>query len=187
VREEEDAVATTRAVAAVLLVGILGTARLDATQAGPVDGDTPLVPAIPRVRTDDAVLSGLIQQATDRSPTFQRLLAAIQTTDGVVYVERGRCGHSVRACLMLAITVSGANRILRVLVDGRRTDEQAMAAIAHELRHAMEILGDPSVRTGFGMYQWYSRNGSKQGETFETQAAIDTDHAVYRELKRSLR
>jgi hypothetical protein len=36
VHEEENAVANTRAAAAVLLVGILGTARLDATPAGPV-------------------------------------------------------------------------------------------------------------------------------------------------------
>jgi hypothetical protein len=94
VREEEAAVANTRAVAAVLLVGFLGTARLDSTQAGPVDGDTPLAPAFPRVRSEDAVLSGLIQQATDRSPTFRRLLAAIQKTDGLVYVQRGRSAHA---------------------------------------------------------------------------------------------
>lgn len=86
--------ANTRAVAAVVLVGFLGTARLNSTQAGPVEGDTPLAPAFPRVRSEDAVLSGLIQQATDRSPTFRRLLAAIQKTDGLVYVQRGRRAHA---------------------------------------------------------------------------------------------
>jgi hypothetical protein len=37
------------------------------------------------------------------------------------------------------------------------------------------------------MYQWYSRHGGKHGDTLETQVAIDTGHAVYRELTRRLR
>ena len=79
----------------VLLVGVPrdGSARLDAS--GPRStADTPLAPAFPRVRSEDAVLSGLIQQATDRSPTFRRLLAAIPKTDGLVYVQRGRRVHA---------------------------------------------------------------------------------------------
>lgn len=57
--------ANTRAVAAVLLVGFLGTARPDSTQAGPADGETPRATAFPRVRSEDPVLTGLIQQATE--------------------------------------------------------------------------------------------------------------------------
>jgi hypothetical protein len=83
-------VANTRAAAALLLVGILGTARLDATPTGPVDGDRPPAPAFPRVRSEDVVLSHSVQHAADGCPTAGRLRAAIRQTDGLVYVQRGR-------------------------------------------------------------------------------------------------
>src|SRR5262245_23966644 len=68
----------------------------------------------PRVRTGDPDISILIQRATVLSPTFRRLAEAIQATDGIVYVQRGRCGHRVHTCLLFWMTVAGSNRILRV-------------------------------------------------------------------------
>jgi hypothetical protein len=62
-----------------------------------------------------------------------------------------------------------------------------MALLGHELRHALEVLAEPSVRTGAGMFNLYRRNGAAQRETFETKAAIVASDAVYRELKRSLK
>jgi len=59
-----------------------------------------------------------------------------------------------------------------------------MASLGHELRHALEVLAEPSVRTGYGMLSRYKRNGAVQGETFETEAAIAAGDAVYTELKR---
>ena len=142
-----------------------------------------------RVRAEDPALSALIRQAIDHSATFRSLVEAIQATDGIVYVIRGRCrNYDVRACLLLWMAVAGPNRMLRVVVDGsRRTDIETMALLGHELRHALEVLAEPSVRTGAGMFQLYRRNGAVQRETFETEEAIVAGNAVYRELKRSLK
>jgi hypothetical protein len=60
-----------------------------------------------------------------------------------------------------------------------------MALIAHELRHALEVLAEPAVRTGAGMFDLYRRNGAIRGETFETRAALDAGDAVAREMGRS--
>ncbi|HEY6614992.1 MAG TPA: hypothetical protein VIZ32_10755, partial [Vicinamibacterales bacterium] len=100
-----------RAVAWVALLGILGIERLEG-----------LSQEAPRVRTEDSELSRLIQVATARSPTFRHLKHAIEATNGLVYVVRGRCGHRVRACLVLWMGVTDQHRILRVVVEDARPE-----------------------------------------------------------------
>ena len=86
---------------------------------------------------------------------------------------------------MLWMADAGPNRMLRVVVDSSgQSDIDTMASLGHELRHALEVLNEPSVRTGYGMLALYKRNGAVQGESFETEAAIKAGDAVYLELKR---
>jgi hypothetical protein len=171
----------------MVVVFLIAAGRVNTYAQTPGTAGDPAAPHDPRVRTDDLALSALIRQATDQSATFRRLVAEIQATDGIVYVIRGRCGHYVRACLLLWMGAAGPNRMLRVVVDSDRTDIDTMALLGHELRHALEVLAEPSVRTGAGMFNLYRRNGAAQRETFETKAAIVASDAVYRELKRSLK
>lgn len=159
--------------------------RVDALQQREVD--VPAESAGARVRTQNLELSALIRQATDRSPTFRGIVDAIQASDGIVYVQRDRCRHYVRSCLVLWMGFLGSYRVLRVNVAGGKNDIETMASIAHELRHALEVLSEPGVRSSAGMYQLYTLNHAWRGETFETAAAIDAGDAVYQELKRSLK
>ena len=172
----------------VIVAMILAEDRSGAGQQGQerAQTDRPVATEAPRVRTDDPTLASLIRQATDRSSTFRRIVDAIQATDGVVYVSRGRCGHYVRACLPFWMVVAGPNRVVQVILDDRLQGEQAMAAIAHELRHTLEVFDEPSVTTGSGMYFFYRRDRSPQGEAFETQEAVDAGNAVLKELTRRL-
>ena len=178
--------ATRRLAAGLLGVTVLFAAtEVEASQdQDAAHVETPGAREVPRVRSGEPSLSMLIQQATDRSPTFRRLVEAIQATDGLVYVQPGRCGHYVKACLVFWMGVSDTNRILRVIVEHGKTDVEAMASTAHELRHALEVLEQPSVRSGSDMYFFYRFGRSIKGETFETQAAIDAGIAVSKELKR---
>ena len=169
----------------MVVVVLIGSDRVSThgQAAGPID--TAADSSIARVRADDPVLSTLVRQAIDQSATFRRLVEAIQSTDGIVYVIRGECGHGVRACLMLWMAAAGPNRMLRVVVDSSRKSEiEAMASLGHELRHALEVLAQPSVRTGAGMFNMYRHSGAVQS-VFETEAAIKAGDAVYIELKRS--
>ena len=50
-------------------------------------------PAISRVRSTDTSIAALIKRAATGSETFQRLLATIQRSNGIVYIEPGHCGH----------------------------------------------------------------------------------------------
>ncbi|PWT74333.1 MAG: hypothetical protein C5B46_04245 [Proteobacteria bacterium] len=171
----------------MVVVFLIAAGRVSTYGQAPGSAGDPAAPNHPRVRAADPALSTLLRQATDQSATFRRLVAEIQTSDGIVHVMRGRCGHSVRACLLLWMGAAGPNRMLRIVVESDKTDIETMASLGHELRHVLEVLAEPNVRTGPGMFQLYKRNGAVQGVTFETEAAIEAGDAVYLELKRSLK
>ena len=40
----------------------------------------------------------------------------------------GQCGHGVRACLLPMMTMAGPNRVLRILVDQRKSDRDLMGS-----------------------------------------------------------
>ena len=178
----------TRHVAVGIVLVALATAggaaqtrdRQDAT-----DQDSLVDSSILRVRTDNDILASLIKDATTHSVTFRRMTQAIQGTNGVVYVEHGRCKRSsVRACLPYWMEVAGPHRVLRVVVERLDPPCETIGAIAHELQHALEILGEPNITTGRGMFFFYKSHGSLRGDAFETNKAIDMGNAVRREMSR---
>jgi hypothetical protein len=92
-----------------------------------------------RIRTDSPVLRTLVRDASKRSQTFRELVAAIDASDGIVYVRVGACGR-LRACLLHRVGCAGRYRVLTILVDLKRPDVNLMGALGHELRHAVEVL-----------------------------------------------
>ena len=147
-----------------------------------VAGDAP---PISRVRSTDTSIATLIDRAARGSETFQRLLAAIQRSNGIVYIERGNCGHGARACLKLSVTANGPDRFLRILVDRRKadSDEDFMGSIGHELQHAIEALTQPSITNGAQLYNFFKREAPTANNRFETAAAINAGDAVRLELR----
>lgn len=141
--------------------------------------------AIHRVRGTEASLVAVIRDAADRSSTFRKLVDTINASDGIVYVERGRCGHGVRACLV-AVSVAPPNRIVRVKVDARMADWDLMGSIGHELRHAVEVLDDPRVTNATTLYLFYLREGYRgTPKAFETRAAVQAGERVRHEVRRA--
>jgi len=143
---------------------------------------------IPKVRSHNPELADVIRRAADASATFRRLIATIDGTDGLIYVDDGKCGHGVSACLLLAVQVAGPFRVLRIKVDARRLDCALSAQIGHELQHAIEILSDPHVTDGVSAYSLLERIApggpiSDRGR-FETAAAVRAGLDVRREACR---
>ena len=143
----------------------------------------PQVPAITRVRSENPLLSATLVQGAERSTTFRRLIEAINATDGLVYVMEGKCGQGVRACLHMSLELSGKNRLLRILVTPRRAPGcELMGSIGHELQHALEALGNPNVRTSFGLSSFFHQIGPEGSpRMFETPEAIEVGLAVAKE------
>jgi hypothetical protein len=110
---------------------------------------------LPRVRPDNALIATTIARATGQSVTFRALIDAIDATDGLVYVEEGRCRRGVRACLSLSLVIAGPHRVLRILVDPRKSPGCELAmSIGHELQHALEVLSNVHVRSSSQMFHF---------------------------------
>jgi hypothetical protein len=148
----------------------------------------PEAAGIGRVRSNSPALVALINEAIERSGTFRGLVDGINASDGIVYVDEGKCRHGVRACLV-AVTPAGRGRVLWAKVDSRMGSVDLMSAIGHELRHALEVLSEPNVRSSVEMFFLYSRIGSRGMGTgaFETMAAIQAGNAVRSEIAKTRR
>ena len=124
------------------LMGAAGVAAVHVVTAQ----DTPTVP---RVRSHSARIVDAIAQGVERSATFRGLIDTIDATDGLVFVDDGRCGHSgIRACLLLSVTIAGPHRLLRIIVETKKAPGcELVEAVGHELQHAVEVLRKRHIRT----------------------------------------
>jgi len=144
-------------------------------------GAAPTPPQMPRVRSEYPRVVAAIALGIERSATFRRLIEAIDRSDGLVYIQEGRCGGSERACLHLSI-VSGPHRVLRVLVDPSRiAGGELTASIGHELQHALEALENPRIRTTTDVFNRFLLIGPTDSGRFETLKAWRAGLAVHRE------
>jgi hypothetical protein len=152
------------------------------------EGAQTATPEIPRVRSTDPTIRSLIDKGSKLSSTFRQLIETISTTDGIVYPDPGLCGHGVRACLVLTVKVAGPNRLLRIVIDTRKTDCALIASIGHELRHTIEVLQDRSITSDAALFHFYTREGRHTTPdplgAWETEAAVRAGIDVLRELKK---
>jgi len=136
------------------------------------------------VRSTNSRLGALIQRAGERSATFHRLVETIETSDSIVFIEAGQCGHGIRACFV-DVTGDASHRYMRVFVDIRKADWDLMGSIGHELRHTIEVIEVPQIRDNASMRLFYQQRGT-YGTAFarETQVAVDAGNTVRAEVRR---
>jgi hypothetical protein len=135
------------------------------------------------VRAVVPVIGPLIARGIEHSVTFRELVAAIDASDSNVYVKKGSCRHTVRACLV-AVTAAESARFVWVTVDVHTADAELISRIGHELRHAIEVIEQPAVRDNDSMFFLYKRIGTHlAGSTIETNAAMVADHRIREELR----
>jgi hypothetical protein len=124
----------------------------------------------------------LLQEGIRRSATLRGIVALVDASDGIVYIEEGRCRYSARACLSHSIVIAGPSRILRIHIDTARGRDEVLAVFGHELRHALEVLNQPQLRSMQAVMYFYETEGTRSEGRYETTAAVDTELAVLREL-----
>jgi hypothetical protein len=143
---------------------------------------------VPRVRSSSPAVLAALGFGSEHSPILRSLVNRIDATDGIVYVEEGTCGHGVRACLLMLVTVAGPHRVLYIRVDPRKAAGCSLvSAIGHELYHAIEVLSEASVRSSHMMFALFERLGPRVSGRFETKAALRTGLDVEREACRQQR
>ena len=174
------------ALAATATAAVAGLVSLGGVRLAAQDRIADRSPAAQaRVRSSDHLIADLIAQAERRSVTFKGLLIALASTNGIVHVESGQCGHGARACLQIWMQATGGKRYLRVLVDRKRADSDAdlTGSVGHELQHAIEALSDVAVVDGTTLYNFFRRYAPTDNNRFETAAAINVGNAIRDELR----
>jgi hypothetical protein len=131
-----------------------------------------------RVRSTDPTIARLIARAYAQSGTFRQVVDSIEGTDGIVYVQPGRCRFT-RACMLHSVTISGSSRLLRILVNPRNAAEcDVMSWIGHELWHAWEVLSDPSLTTNADIYFFYREVGRQSHGDDDPPRVLETEAAL---------
>jgi hypothetical protein len=172
---------------AALLASLLATAAVRATGDLPDTGISPQT--LQHVRTTDARFSALIAEGMRRSPTVRSLVDRLDRSTMFVYVDY----RPLPGNLSGRLTFLGGGdrwRYVRVEIECRQSVVDQIAALGHELQHAVEIadaaaaVDPPSIRALYGAIGFALDDS---GQRFETDTAKGAGSRVRRELAHGLR
>ena len=137
-----------------------------------------------RIRAVTPRVTQLIAEGIKRSRTFANLVADVHRTNVIVYVEATFGLPPDVAGRILFAGTAGEQRYLRVQVRSTLQGDQLIAVIAHELRHALEVAAESSVRDEKGLAAFYKRIGDTPhpGGGYDTEAARGAQRVVRNEL-----
>ena len=139
------------------------------------------------LRILDADLKVLLERGVTQSPTLSALVAEVEATPLLVFVEcavRLPSGVGARTNFVTSV---GDTRLLRIAVDCSLTNRWQVNLLAHELQHALEVGRHRQVTDIEAMESLYESIGfptARDGSIrhFETEAAIVVQRAVNDEL-----
>jgi hypothetical protein len=135
------------------------------------------------VRTEDRSVRYLLTRGFRRSPTFAHLMARLEHSDVIVYVEEvQRLPGAVEGRMMMAPTAHG-HRYVRIEIALRGRPDQSIAVLGHELQHAIEVAQEIAVDDQATLTALYRRIGMRGGDhVYETFAAQEVGRRVWKEL-----
>jgi len=139
------------------------------------------------LRASEPRILALIDAGLSRSAAFRGLVAALDESDVIVYVEPKTTRQSLGGYLGHQIVARGGYRYLRIAVETTGAEGRLVPLLAHELQHAVEVAGSPEAIDVETLQQLFVRLSVRfacGGTTCsETQAAKDIEHVVSNELK----
>ena len=147
-----------------------------------IDSTTPPPARMTHIRPVSDIAQRIVSDATRASPTVASMIAEIEQSDLIVYVDvTTNAGSEVGATRLAGANV--AVRFLHVTIDLSLAPHRRVTILAHELQHVLEVANAPDVRDAAGMQQLFERIGHRLGrQQYETSAATDVERAVDREL-----
>ncbi len=122
-------------LAALLAIGVVEVPPAHGQNTTPGEG-------VARVRAANPKAAEVVTEARRRSPTVRALLAKIEDTDLIVYVDTRLQTNPAETAF---VGRSSAVRILRISMDVTQTVTGLTPWLGHELYHAVEIASDPTI------------------------------------------
>ena len=136
------------------------------------------------VRTTNENVQRLLERGVSKSPTFAALLARLNASDVIVYIEQTLDMPKTLDGRLLLMPLANHQRYLRIQINRNGSQNELVATIGHELRHAIEVAEATEVRDETALELLYRRIGiGSSGEhTYDTEAARTTGRRVRKEL-----
>ena len=142
-----------------------------------------------RIRPQDSRTTQMLRDGMARSETFRNLVDRIEASNVFVYVAVSPFIKSSLAGQLTWMTKAGPYRYLRATLSPDLGSDQAIATLAHELQHAVEVVEDELVTSEKTLVALYQRIGEPSRAAavagWETVAAQETGYRVRRELVES--
>ena len=171
-----------RALRRLLITG--GAIAFSATLASAQEPES----APPHVRAATHDTKSLLKELIERSVTARELVEHLERADIVVYIRQEWFPTStLRGRIGFLTSSPSSRRMLVIELACRYTRLDQLAALGHELRHAVEIAESPAVHDARSLATFYRSIGEPMGrvassETYETSAAAATGRRVRDEL-----
>ena len=165
------------------LMSVLLAATLGAPLAEPMTESALLDAPTRHVRTTDPAIKSLLKRGLRQSATFASLVARLQQSDLIVYVEGiDRLPNAIEGRLLILPVPRGV-RYVQIQIRLRGALDDSIALLGHELQHAVEVAQASDVRDEKGLARLYQRIGVSGGaHVYDTAAAQQTGRIVRREL-----
>ena len=149
---------------------------------------TPAAPlSSARLRPQSPRVAAWLARGRQRSPTLRALADQVERGDVVVYLEIAfTLDPGMAACVTWMASAPGA-RYVRVSMRRNLREADAIATLAHELQHVVEVIDSPEVQSGADLAALYARIGHRTGRggrTWDTVAALRIGDLTRTELAR---
>jgi hypothetical protein len=150
----------------------------------PLLADEPAAPP-PHIRPLSADARELVTSGVTRSELIRELIARLEASDVVVYVDYGWL-IAGRSGQLAFVSSAGGSRYVMIQIASGLIEAEQLATLGHELRHAVEIADATEVIGGASFARHYSDIGIDLGlgvnRRYETEAAVEAGRSVRREL-----
>lgn len=132
-------------------------------------------PGFERLRPQSPRMTTWLTRGLLRSPTMRALAERVEHGDVIVYLEIVYgIDPAVAACVSWMAATPSA-RYVRVSLRPNLREADAIAMIAHELQHVVEVIDHPGVVSADTLAGLYARIGHRTGYTgltWDTLAAL---------------
>jgi hypothetical protein len=161
--------------ASLMLAAALGAAPL--TESAALDSPHR------HVRSQDRSIRYLLKRGFNHSPTFAHLMARLEKSDVIVYVEEVPRLPAALEGRMMMLPTSHGQRYVRIQIALRGAPDDSIAILGHELQHAIEVAQETAVNDQAELAALYQRIGTRNGDkVYDTFAAQEVGRMVRREL-----
>ena len=161
--------------ASLILSAALGRAPLDASAVL----DSPHR----HVRSQDRWVRLLLKRGVTHSFTFRNLLARLERSDVIVYIEEVAGLPGTLDGRMMMLPATHGQRYVRIQIVTRGAPDDEVALLGHELQHALEVAEEAGVCDQATLTALYERIGRRGGRhLYDTRAAQEIGRVIRREL-----